>query len=154
MYADPLFALIAVHIPFNPDLSSPTQLSDERIATQQEVALLFPFDESFAKCPKGFLAQLKEIAPALVVIVAQGYTKNEFNSVNLIERKISWGAFARRRKIDYEDTVQKVNMELARIQFGNGRDDKASASLRLDETRALQDYDESLAAVRRLKPAT
>jgi hypothetical protein len=145
VYDDPHFSAIAAHIPFNPDLSSLAQLSDPHLATAQAIALLFDFDIAFAKCTKAYLERMKTVVPVMAMITAEGYAKNEYITADLIERKLTWGDYANKRKANYDDAVQLLGHELFRVRGGTGSE--ADPVLRQDFSNALTRYYQSLQIV-------
>jgi hypothetical protein len=151
VYNDPQFSSIATHIPFNPDFSSLAQLSDQRLATRLEITLLFDFDSAFAKCPSAFLEKMKTIAPAMAVIIADGYTKNEYITIDLIERKLTWGDYANKRKDNYHDAVASLGVEIQRIQRETNQESEGDTAERQNVLNALTRYHQSLQSVGRLR---
>ncbi len=147
VYDDPKFSLLTAHIPFNPDLSSLAQLSDQHLATNEEMALLFNFDSAFVKCPTAYLEQMRTIVPAMAMIAAEGYAKNEYITADLIERKLTWGDYDKIRKKNYDDAVQLLTLEFNRVLRGTGPESETDPVLRKDVSVALMRYYQSLKIV-------
>ena len=147
VYGDPHFSSISVHIPFNPDFSSLAQLNDRHFATRREIARLFDFDRAFAKCPTAYLERMKTNVPAMALITAEGYAKNEYITADLIERKLTWGDYAKIRKKNYDDAVQLLGVEFVRFLNGTSPESEADPLLRQDVAAALTRYYQSLRIV-------
>jgi hypothetical protein len=137
VYADARFALITAHIPFNPNSTSLTQLNDEHFATKQEITLLFAFDRAFAVCPNALVGQLQADFPTMAIVLADGYTKGEYDIADLIEQRLTWGTYAKVRKDGYFEAVQHLTDELQRVRTGLSQSNDAESARQQAAVRAI-----------------
>jgi hypothetical protein len=85
-----------------------TQLTDERLAAPDEARLFGARYDEGNPCKARLLHALAAPRPDLVPILADNYAKGSAIAVELVERKITWGEFARRVQALSTDFRQKT----------------------------------------------
>ena len=97
-YASPDAASLRVHEPFNVNDATLAQLADTSFATEAEIVSLSAAYPRFRMCQNEFIGQLEKFAPAFAPIFAENYRDADDDTVALIQRKITWGDYTRRRR--------------------------------------------------------
>jgi hypothetical protein len=97
-YASPEAAPLRVHEQFNVNDATLTQLADTSFATDAEIASLSAAYPRFQACQNVFLGQLEKLAPAFVPIFAENFRDADDDTVALLQRKVTWGDYTKRRR--------------------------------------------------------
>jgi hypothetical protein len=98
VYALPEAAPVRVHEPFNVDDATLAQLADNSFATEPESAAVSAIYPRVRACENEFLAQLEKLAPAFAPIYAKNYRDFDDDTVALIQGKMTWGDYTKRRR--------------------------------------------------------
>lgn len=97
-YIDPAYVAVASHFAMPSDNATPEQLADTTKPTDEDVANLRKYSAMQGKCRSAFVSEVETFSP----IDAAAFKKSsaDLNAIlmDLIERKISWGESAQRRK--------------------------------------------------------
>jgi hypothetical protein len=96
VYDSPEFEPLRRHIPYKITDVTLEQLSDNSLATDDQIRLILEAHPKKQSCRKQALDHLAQFAPTVVPIALSGFTKNEDNLIDLIQKKQSWGAYVRR----------------------------------------------------------
>jgi hypothetical protein len=97
-YESPEAAPLRVREPFNVNDASLAQLADQSFATEAEIASISAVHPRFQACQNEILAQVEKLAPTLAPVFAETYRDADDDTVALIQRKMSWGDFTKRRR--------------------------------------------------------
>jgi hypothetical protein len=97
-YASPDAAPLRVHEPFTVDDATLAQLADNSFATEPEIASVSAVYPRLRACQNEFLAQLDKLAPAFGPMFAENYRDADDDTVALIQRKMTWGDYTKRRR--------------------------------------------------------
>ncbi|MGC2414285.1 MAG: hypothetical protein WA459_16500 [Stellaceae bacterium] len=118
IYAAPEAAPLRPHLPFDVRELTLAQLSDQSLATKEEIDAIFLLHPRLQQCQKAALDGLMITTPSLVPMLATEYIKGEDNLLLLVQIKQSWGEFSKhRRDIVFEGQAQLV-AEARRIEAG------------------------------------
>src|SRR5262249_15450558 len=92
---------------------TPEQLSDNSLATDDEIKLILEVHPKFQSCRTRALNRISQSTPAVASIMLAVITKSDDSLIDLIQKKQSWGAHVRRvRDITIAGTAelpQKLN---------------------------------------------
>lgn len=97
-YASPDAAPLRVREPFNVNEATLAQLADTSLATEAEIASLSAVYPRSRACQNEFLGQIEKLAPAFAPIFAESYRDADDDTVALIQRKMTWGDYTKRRR--------------------------------------------------------
>jgi hypothetical protein len=97
-YNSPEAAPLRAHQPFYPTDATLAQLVDRSLASEAEIASLTAVHPRLRACQIEFLSRLDRVAPTLSSLFARDYRDTDNDLVLLIDRKINWGEFTRRRR--------------------------------------------------------
>jgi len=91
--SNPAYSILLPHTPLNWATNDPTltQLADNSLATDEEIAAIIALYNESAPCRAQQIEDYMKIVPGLVPILVQSYHAAEIVVVDLIQRKISWG---------------------------------------------------------------
>jgi hypothetical protein len=98
LYSAPEAAPLRPHIALDVREITLAQLSDQSLATKEEIDAIFILHPRLQQCQKAELDGLMNATPSLVPILAAEYNKGEDNTLLLVQRKESWGEFSKRRR--------------------------------------------------------
>jgi len=96
VYNSSEFAPLRRHIPFRANDATLEQLSDNSLATDDEVKIILVVHPQLQSCRKQALDRISQSTPTLVPIMLVVITKGEDSLIDLIQKKQSWGAHVRR----------------------------------------------------------
>jgi hypothetical protein len=91
-------APLRVHEPFNVNDATLAQLADNSFATEPEIASVSAVYPRQRACQNEFLAQVEKLAPTFAPIFAENFRDADDDTVALIQRKMTWGDYTRRRR--------------------------------------------------------
>src|SRR5258708_26704212 len=97
-YNSPEAAPLRAHEPLNPNDTTLAQLVDRSLATDGEIASLSAVHPRLRACQIDFLARLDRVAPALSPVFAGDYHSADDDLWLLMQRKMAWGEFNKRRR--------------------------------------------------------
>ena len=97
-YSSPNAAPLRVHEPFNVNEATLAQLADNSFATEAEIASVSAVHPRLRGCQNEFLGQLEKLAPAFAPIFAESDRDADDDTVALIQRKMTWGDYTKRRR--------------------------------------------------------
>ena len=97
-YNSPEAAPLRAHEAFNPNDTTLAQLVDRSLATDREIASLSAVHPRLRACQIDFLARLDRVAPSLSPAFAGDYRDADDDLVRLMQRKMAWGEFNKRRR--------------------------------------------------------
>jgi len=89
---------VRVHEPFNVNDATLAQLADNSFATEPEIASVSAVYPRLRGCQNEFIGQLEKLAPAFAPIFAKSYRDADDDTVALIQRKMTWGDYTKRRR--------------------------------------------------------
>ena len=98
-------------LPHTPDLTtglSTAQLTDETFMSPEGARLLIARHREVSSCQTYCLNALLPVRPDMVPILADEYTKETALSVQLVERKITWGEGARQGQAVMSDLAKLI----------------------------------------------
>ena len=118
LYADAKYAEITSHFPANGTETSLAQLGDDSLATKKQIALILEYDAAQQVCRLAYVKEVQSVLPTLAAILQDEYTKLEFNTLDLIKKKIAWGIWSKKRKEITTELGLRWTAESQRIQRG------------------------------------
>lgn len=92
--ADP----IRSHTPMNATDATLAQLADSSMASPSEIQAILSVQPRLKECQRTALTQLSTSTPSLVPILAKSYSALDDNFLSLVQRRITWGEFNKRRR--------------------------------------------------------
>src|SRR5713226_2984528 len=95
IYAAPEAAPLRPHITIDPRDLTLAQLSDQSLATKEEIEAIFILHPRLQQCRKGVLDGLVTTTPTIVPILAAEYIRGDDLTLLLVQRKLSWGEFSK-----------------------------------------------------------
>jgi hypothetical protein len=108
LYESPESAPLRRHAPLKATDATLEQLSDNSLATDDEIRVILENHPKMQACRKEALDRISQSTPTLVPIMLVVMTKGEDSLIDLIQKKQSWGAHVRRVR----DAVIAGNVEL------------------------------------------
>lgn len=96
VYNSPQAASIRPHIAFNPAEATLAQMSDQSLATPDEIAAILAVYPRYKACQRQAIADLSRSMPTAVPILERTYAAGDDDTALLIQRRISWGDRLRR----------------------------------------------------------
>jgi hypothetical protein len=118
VYSAPEAALLRPHFPFDVWDLTLAQLSDQSLATKEEIDAIFVLHPRLQQCQKAALDGLMSTTPSLVPILAAESNRGEDNLLLLIQHKQSWGEFSKRRRDNVFEAQAELVAEARRIEAG------------------------------------
>jgi len=109
-YDSPEAVLIRPRTPFNVNDASLAQLADTSIASKPEMDAISAVYPHVQACQHQFLQRLAELAPAFVPVFAKNNRDGDDDAIALLQSKMTWGEFNRRRR-DRAITGQQTIIE-------------------------------------------
>lgn len=129
--------LILNHVPDSPAKTTLDQLTDESLVSDEEAAAWREFHASVEKCRQQALTKMSGVVPGIASILSTSYAHGDDNLIDLLQKKITWGEYARRRRdLDSEVGGQLVAEDL-REASGVQRAQEADAAERAQRAAAL-----------------
>jgi hypothetical protein len=96
VYDSPEFAPLRRHFPYKASDATLEQLSNNSLATDDEIKLILEVHPKLQSCRKQALDHISQSTPTLAPIMLVAMTKSEDSLIDLIQKKQSWGAHVRR----------------------------------------------------------
>jgi hypothetical protein len=115
VYASPQTVPLRAHIPFDSNDTTLAQLADTSLATEGEISSLAAVYPQLKFCENAFLRQLVALAPPFAPIFAGNYRTTDYDVVALVQHKMTWGHFTRRRRDRDIETGEAVAVEKQRL---------------------------------------
>ena len=115
VYASPQTAPLRAHIPFDSNDATLAQLADTSFATETEISSLEAVYPQLKSCENEFLRQLMALAPPFAPIFAANYRATDDDVVALVQHKMTWSDFTRRRRDRDIETGEAVTAEKQRL---------------------------------------
>jgi hypothetical protein len=97
-YASPEAAPFRAREPFNASDATLQQLSDSSLATPEEIRSIEATFPRLKSCENRLIAELRGLAPTIAPLFAENARLAEDDMLALVERRMSWGEFTRRRR--------------------------------------------------------
>jgi len=85
------------------------QLTNEELPTPAESRLMAAYIDNVKPCLTTAVNAISQIAPAVAPILQQQISEEQDTMIQLVERKISWGAAAQRETQDRQDVKAKLS---------------------------------------------
>jgi hypothetical protein len=114
---NPAYQGIAQHAPLN-TLINPTllQLADTGLPTNEEVEVIVAIHNELASCREQAIEDFMKIVPGIIPIVVQGYHQTDLITVDLMQRKITWGEANKRRTALKDDVMAKLQAAAVQLE--------------------------------------
>jgi hypothetical protein len=114
---NPGYQQLAKHAPLdtriNPTLE---QLADKEVPTNEDVQIIIAFHNELAQCRERIIEDLMNVIPGIIPIVVQGYHQADLITVDLMERKLSWGEANKKRTALRDDVMGRFQVALAQLE--------------------------------------
>ena len=134
--ANPAYQGIAKHRPLKGDQSpSLEQLADEGVPNDEDIKAIIALHNENEHCRAQIIQSYWKTVPGLVPIVVQLYHSADLITVDLIQRKITWGEANKRRMTlvdDYKIKVQAWGAQLDRELAASHQAELAQRQAALD----------------------
>jgi hypothetical protein len=95
-YNSPEYAPLKRHLPYRVTDVTLEQLSDNALATDDEIKLILEIHPKIQSCRNQALDRISQSTPTLAPILLVVMTESEDSLIDLIQKKQSWGAHVRR----------------------------------------------------------
>jgi len=118
VYESDRFAPLRPHLPYDPAQASLAQMTNKKIATDEEIRTLFTVHPSIQECRQYYLNHTASATPTLVPPLATQYAKWDADVVQLIQKKLSWGQFATQQRTTAVEAQAQVAVEMQRVSAG------------------------------------
>jgi len=114
---NPAYEPLAKHAPLdsriNPTL---TQLSDRSVTTDDEIQLINIIHNEIASCREQAIEGLMPVLPGIIPIIVRGYHEGDLITVDLMERKITWGEYNKQKVRLRDETMEKARLALMQLE--------------------------------------
>jgi len=117
-YNSPEFAPVRPHEAYNVTDATLPQLADTSLASQSEIDAIFAVHPRIRACQKAALDGMLNTTPSMIPIIAKSFSEADDDVLLLIQRKMSWGEFTRRRRDRFIATQAAIQTEDQRITAG------------------------------------
>jgi hypothetical protein len=107
-----------------------SQLADPGFANQSEIDAIVAIHPQLKSCQKEALEGLSQTTPSIVPILAASYTKGDDDLLFLIQQKISWGDFNKRRRDEMIAGQAAIQAELQHMTANLERSHEAELARR------------------------
>ena len=114
--SDPQYAPLSEHVPLTSNQWSASQLSDDTLATDDENELIRSLHQRSVGCDNSYLNEILPVMPTLVPIWQSAMAAKENAIEELVQKKISWGQYARTQKDTNDQLQQRVTAESLRTE--------------------------------------
>jgi hypothetical protein len=118
LYDSPEYAPLRRHAPYKVSDATLEQLSDNSLATDDEIKLILALHPQLQSCRKQALDRITQSTPTLVPIMLGVVTKGEDSLIDLIQKKQSWGAHVRRVRDVVVAGAAELQVEGQKIMAG------------------------------------
>lgn len=98
VYDSPEVAPVRAKTPNDANDVTLAQLSDPAYATTVEIAAVEAANARIKPCQQAFLERLRQLAPSYVPIFVKSIRDGDDEALLLVQRKITWGEYNRRRR--------------------------------------------------------
>jgi hypothetical protein len=107
LYNSPEVELLRTNLPADVNHATLAQLANRNFATDTEIRVILENHPKLQACRQAFLDQLSQTTPTFVPIFLATETSTDNETINLIQREVTWGEFLQRWKaIRVEGTAQ------------------------------------------------
>jgi hypothetical protein len=122
IYSSPASEPVRPHFPLKATDATLAQLADGSLVTADQAETIFSLHPQVQDCQRRFLTELMNTTPAYVPILTDDYNKFEDDLLLLVQRKMTWGEFTKRRR-DRAAAVQAAIQAISqRIMAGLERE--------------------------------
>jgi hypothetical protein len=143
VYDSPEFAPLRRHAPYKATDATLEQLSDNSLATDDEIKLILENHPKIQACRKQAFDRISQSTPTLVPIMLAYITKTEDSLVDLIQKKQSWGAHVRRVRDATITGTAELQAEERRIVAGLQQTHEAELAQRQAAAAAFAQYSQT-----------
>ena len=105
--------------PFDISEVSREQLGDSLLITPSEIVVLSDVHSRFQACQHQFFEQLQTVAPTVAPIFARAYRDADDDTLALMQRRMAWGEYTRRRRDRALTNQQMLVAEVQRLAAAN-----------------------------------
>jgi hypothetical protein len=115
VYNSPEYASLRPHLPFTPSDLTLQQLSDTSFATSTEIQAIFVSHPKLQQYRMALLIVTVQTEPSPVPIFVSTYNKTEDDLLALIQKKTTWGEYARRardRAVEMQAALQEADRQV------------------------------------------
>jgi hypothetical protein len=89
---------LRAHEPFDVNDATLAQLADSSFATEPQIAAVSTVFPRLRACQNEFLVQVEKLSPTFAPIFAKNYRDADDDTVELIQRKMTWGDYTKNRR--------------------------------------------------------
>jgi hypothetical protein len=140
IYDSPEFAPLRRHVPYKATDATLEQLSDNSLATDDEIKIILSVHPHLQSCKKQALDRIAQSTPTLVPIMLRVVSKGEDSLIDLIQKKQSWGAHVRRGRDVATAGTAELQTEGQRIVAGLQQSHEAELAQRRQAAEALAQW--------------
>lgn len=120
--------------------SSLEQLADTKKATDEEAKALFAGHAEAQRCRQGYLDQIVKTSPSFVPVMVATFNRSDEILVALVQRRITWGEFASRKRASDAQGAAEWEAEAGRIFAELQQSHQAELARRQSALNALAAY--------------
>lgn len=115
--SNPAYQEIAKHTPLN-GLVSPTllQLADAGVPTDEDVQAIIALHNEVSVCRGHSIEDYMQIVPGIIPTTVELYRMSDLITVDLIQRKITWGEANRKRLALKEEYLKNARVVLSQLE--------------------------------------
>jgi hypothetical protein len=106
------------------------QMADSSYATNPEISAIIVVHPEDRACASTFLNQIAQETPSVAPIFSAFLNKSEDATLDLIQKKISWGDFVRRKRDVIPEFQSELAAEYQRIRSGLYQENQAELAQR------------------------
>ncbi len=140
VYNDPSLASVRPHAPMLATDATLQQLADQSFATAEEGAALTAVWPRLTACRKATLEALVSTTPGFVPILTRAYSQVDDATILLIQHKLSWGDYAKRRRDIEAASLAATQAEANRVTAGLRQENDAELARRQAAANALAQW--------------
>jgi hypothetical protein len=140
VYDSPEYEALRPHAPLDVENATIEQMTDNSFVTDTEIKAILAVHPRFNACRQAYLNQVAQTTPSLVPVLAGYVTANEGSLLDLIQRKITWGAYVRGAHDRLPEFQSKLMAEAQRIDAGLNQENQAELAQRQAAANAMTQY--------------
>jgi hypothetical protein len=140
VYDSSEFEALRPRFPLQIQNATMEQMTDNTFVTDKEIKAILAVHPKLQACRQAYINQIALATPSLVPIDVEFLTANEDSLLDLIQRKITWGAYVRGVHDRFPEFQSKLMAEAQRINAGLNQENQAELARRQAATNAMMQY--------------
>jgi hypothetical protein len=140
VYNDPAAAPIRSHEPLDIREATLTQLADTSLASPTEIDAINTQYPKLKSCQRAELDALVNTTPGFVPILTKAYSNGDDDTILLIQRKLTWGEYTKRRRDRFIALQTALQTEGQSVVAGLRQEHQAEMAQRQRAAEALAQW--------------